>query len=262
MRVPQSPAAGNAPRLTEASLDFRKVQKDVKDLLLQCPNALEHLKQCLASLVLPLGDSKVAPLVDPVAYNAANTIAEFFKLMSPYWNHLSTNLLSLLVDASGCKPAVDKLAEFEKARASSGHLVLCRKSASKSELKSVHTSPLKKLQPLYAAVCTNTERNTVRITAGVDKPQLHVSCYEEVTTAICGFFRLPKAALVCAGCSEKPLALCWLVSRDLLPYMKNSKGGVSGDCLLSKQQITQIFFGDAEFPRCLNLKVFNDLILY
>ena len=259
MGVPQSLAAGDAPLLTEASLDFRKVQKDVKDFLLQCPNALEQLKQCLGSLVLPLGDGNVASLVDPVAYEAAKTIPEFFKLMSPYWNCLSTNLLSLLLDASGCEPAVDKLAEFEEARASSGHLVLGTNRAPKSELRSVHKSPLKKLQSLYAAVCTNTERNTVRITAQVGKPQLHVSCYEEVITAICGFFKLPKAAVVCAGCSEKPLALCWLVSRDLLPYMRSHKGGVSGDRLLAEQQITQIAFGDAEFYKCLNLKVFNVL---
>ena len=259
MRVPQSPAAGNVPLLTEVSLNFRKVQKDLEDLFVQCPNALEQLKHCLASLVLPLGDGKVASLVDPVDYEAAKTIPEFFKLMSPYWNCLSTNLLSLLVDASGCEPAVVKLVEFEKARASSGHLVLCRNRTLKCELRSVHNSPLKKLQPLYAAVCTNTERNTVRITAGVNKPQLYVSCYEEVTTAICGFFRLPKAALICAGCSEKPLALCWLVSRDLLPYMRSHKGGLSGDRLLAEQQIMQIALGEAEFYKCLNLKVFHFL---
>ena len=262
MRGPQSPAAGNAPLLTEASLDFQNMQKDVEDLLVWYPNALEQLKQCLASLVLPLGDGKVASLVHPAAYEAAKTIPEFFKLMSPYWNCLSTNLLSLLVDASGCKPAAVKLAEFEKARASSSHLVLGTNRAPKGELRSVHNSPLKKLQSLYAAVSTNTERNTVRITAGVDKSQLHVSCYEEVSTAICGFFKLPKAALICAGCSEKPLALCWLVCRDLLPYMRSHKGGVSGDRLLAEQQITQIAFGDAEFYKCLNLKVYIQCFRY
>ena len=265
MRVSPSLPAGNAPLLTEDSLNFRKVQEDVKDLLVQCPNALDRLKQCLASLVLPLGDGKFAPLVDHAAFEAAKTIPEFFDLMSPYWNCLSTNLLSLLIGTSGCEPAAVKLAEFEEARASSGHLVLCANKAPKNELRSVHNLPLRKLQSLYPAVFTKTERNATRITAEickpqleVGKPQLHVSCYEDITTAICGFFRLPKAALVYAGCSEKPLALCWLVSRDILPYMRSHKG-VSGDRLLAEQQITQIAFGDAEFHKCLNLKVFNVL---
>ena len=262
MRVPQSLPAGNAPLLTEVSHNFRKVQEDIKDLLVDCPNALERLKQCLGSLVLPLGDGKVAALVDPSSYEAAKTIPKFFKLMSPHWNCLSTNLLSFLIDASGCESAAVKLAEFEKARARSGPLLFCANRSPKNELRSVHESVLKKLQSLYPAVFTNTEQNAIRITAAIGKPQLRVSCYEEVTTAICGFFRLPKAAVVCAGCSEKPLALCWLVSRGLLPYMRSHRGGVSGDRLLAEHQITQIAFGDAEFHKCLSLKVFNDLIVY
>ena len=170
MRVPQSLPAGNAPLLTEASLNLQKVQENVKDLLVQCPNALERLKQCLGSLVLPLGDGKFAPLVDPVAYEAAKTIPKF---LSPYWNCLSTNLLSLLIEASGCKPAVAKLAEFEEARASSSRLVLCANRAPKNELRSVHKAALRKLQSLYPAVFTNTDRNAARITAAIGKPQLH-----------------------------------------------------------------------------------------
>ena len=257
VRVLHSLATGNAPLLSEVSFQFQNLQQDVVDLLVQ--RQLKQLKQCLASLVLPLGDGKVASLVDPGCYEAANTIPEFFRLMAPYWNCLSTSLLSLLLEASGCKPAAAKLAEFEEARASSGSLVLCTQRASTGELRSVHSLPLEQLQSLHPAVFAESmataEQNTSRITAEVCKPLLHVSCLEEVTTAICGFFRLPKAALVYAGCSENPLALCWLVSRDLLPYMRSHKGGTSGECLLAKQQITQIIFGDAESYRCLNLKV-------
>ena len=254
-------ATGNAPLLSEVSLQFQTLQQDVVDLLVQCPNALTQLKQCLASLVLPLGEGKVASLVDPGSYDAAETIPEFFRLMAPYWNCLSTSLFALLVEASGCKPSADKLAKFEEARASSGSLVLCARRASTGELRSIHRSPLERLQllhpDLFAVNETAVKQHTARITAQVGKPQLHVSCYEEVTTAICGFFRLPKAALVYAGCSENPLALCWLVSRDLLPYMKSHKGGLSGDRMLAEQQITQLVFGDAEFYKCPNHKVYN-----
>ena len=259
MRVLHSLATGNAPLFSDVSLQFQNLERAVVNLLVQCPDALTQLKQCLTSLVLPLGDDKVASLVDPGSYEAANTIPEFFRLMAPHWNCLSTNLLSLLLEASGCRPAAAKLAEFEEARASSGPLVLCTQTASTCELRSVHSLPLEQLQSLHPAVFAESraaaEQNTARITAKVDKPMLHVSCFEEVTTAICGFFRLPKAALVYGGCSENPLALCWLVSRDLLPYMRSHKGGLSGERLLAEQQITQIAFGDTESYRCLNLKV-------
>ena len=249
---------GNAPLLSEISLQFEKLQQDVVDLLVQCPNALTQLKQCLASLVLPLGDGKVASLVDPGSYEAASTIPDFFRLMAPYWNCLSTHLLSLLLEASGCNFLPPKLPEFEEARASSGPLVLFTPLTSRGGLRSVHSLPLEQLQSPHlteSRVAVHAEQNTSRITAEVGKPLLHVSCLEEVTTAICGFFQLPKAALVYAGCSENPLVLCWLVSRDLLPYMRSHKGGLSGDHLLCKQQITQIAFGEAEIYRCPSHKV-------
>ena len=254
-------ATGNAPLLSEVSLQFQNLQQDVVGLLVQRQSALKQLKQCLASLVLPLGDGKVASLVDPGSYEAANTISEFFRLMASYWNCLSTSLLSLLLEASGCKPAAAKLAEFEEARASSGSLVLCTEKASTCELRSVHSLPLEQLQSLHPDVFAEnklvTQQNVVRVTAEVGKRLLHVSCLEEVTTAVCGFFRLPKAALVYAGCSENLLVLCWLVSRDLLPYMKSHMGGTSGERLLAEQHITQIAFGNAEFSKCPNQKVHN-----
>ena len=259
MRALRSLESGSIADLSDISLQFQNLQKNVAELLVQCLNALTLLKQCLALLVLPLGDGKVASLVDPGCYEAANTIPELFRLMAPYSNCLSTNLLSLLLEASGCKPAAAKLAEFEEARSSSGFLVLCTQTASTSELSSVHSLPLEQLQSLHPAVFTESmaaaERDVARITAEVGQLLFHISCCEEVTTAISSFFRLPKAALTFAGCSENPLVLCWLVSRDLLPYMRSHMGGTSGERLLAEQQITQIAYGDAELYKCLNLKV-------
>ena len=259
VRVPHSLTTGNTPLLSEVSFQFQNLQQDVVDLLVQCPTALTQLKQCLASLVLPLGDGKVASLVDPGSYEVANTIPEFFRLMAPYWNCLSTDLLSLLLEASGCKPVTVKLAEFEEVRASCGSLIFCTRRASRGELKLVHSLPCDQFRFFNPAVFTDswaaTDQNKARITAEICKPLLHVSCYEKVTTAVCAFFRLPTSALVFVGCSDSPLSLRWLVSRDLLPYMKDHKGGTSGEYLLAEQQIPQVAFGDAEFWKCSCFKV-------
>ena len=178
MKVLHSLATGNAPLFSDVYLQFQNLERAVVDLLVQCPNALTQLKQCLTSLVLPLGDDKVASLVDPSSYEAANTIPEFFGLMAPHWNCLSTNRLSLLLEASGCKPAAAKLAEFEETRASSVPLVLCTQTASTGELRSVHSLPLEQLQSLHPAVFTESRaaaEQTARITAKVDKPLLRIS---------------------------------------------------------------------------------------
>ena len=264
MSVPHTPAATSVPLvadLSECSLQFQNLQQAVGDQLVQCQNALTQLKQCLASLVLPLGDGKVAPLVNPASYEAAKTIPELFAMMAPYWNCLSTKLFSLLLEASGCQPAATKLAEFENTRTSCGSLVLCAHRGSRGELRSVHTSSLDQLQslhqPVFAQLPAVSDQSTIRISVEVDKPVLHVSNFDNVTTALCGFFKLPDVALVFAGCSENPLTICYTASADLLPYMKSHAGGPSGERLLAEQKITQIAIGDAELYKCLNLKVMS-----
>ena len=259
--VLHTPAATSVPLvsdLSECSLQFQNLQQAVGDQLVQSPNALTQLKQCLASLVLPLGDGKVAPLVNPGSYEAAKTIPQLFTMMAPYWNCLSPKLFSLLLEASGCQPAATKL---ENAMTSCSSLVLCTHRDSRGELRSVHTSSLDQLQslhrPVFAQLPAASGQSTVRISVEVDKPVLHVSNFDNVTTALCGFLKLPDVALVFAGCSENPITICYTASPDLLPYMKSHAGGQSGERLLAEQKITQIVIGDAELYKCLNLKVMS-----
>ena len=75
------------------------------NLLEHFPNALPKLKQVLASLVLPLGEGKTAPLVDPLSYEGTHTVRELFRFMSRYWNPLSTDLLTLLLEGVGYNQA-------------------------------------------------------------------------------------------------------------------------------------------------------------
>ena len=96
--------------------------------LLDCfPNALAKLKHILASLVMPIATHKgeIVELVDPLSYKSAQTVRELFRLMGPYWNCLSADLLILLLEASGCNQAASKVLEFVEARASKTHEVLC-----------------------------------------------------------------------------------------------------------------------------------------
>ena len=166
--------------LREMSELFQQLQQKVMDQLDQFPNALAKLKQVLASLVMPLG--KVAPLVDPLSYENAETVRELFRLMAPYWNPLSTNLLSLLLEASGCNQAASKVAQFVEARATKGHLVLCirqlpalasgENNLDLAELKTVHNAPLSELQSLHPAVFAQLPEHKV---TSARKKSLHLS---------------------------------------------------------------------------------------
>ena len=257
--------------LSETAEMFQQLQQTVMDLLDHFPNALDKLKQILTSLVLPLGEGKVAPLVDPLAYNNAQTVRELFWLMASYWNPLSTDLLGMLLEASGCNQAASKVAKFLEARASKGHLVLCihqlptlasgENDVDVADLQTVHNAPLSELQSLHPAVFARlpehkviSTRTTVRISVEVNKPLVCISDYEEITTTLSGFFRVPKAALVYTGCTKAPLVLCWLVSHEIVAYIKSTHRGLGGHRLLVESKVTGVAFGDQMY-KCPNIKV-------
>ena len=260
---------------TELSQLFQQTLHSIMNAFDDIPSILRVVKKILCSLVLPLGDGKVASLVEAASYQHAQTHREVFRLMSPYWNCLSTDLLQLLTEASGCSLAAMKQSEFVQARYSKGHLVLCHSSESQGYdiplgasispgHRSVHTGPLAALQSLHPAVfaCLPehkvvASRNTIQITAEVNKPLLGLSDYEAVTTAVSATFKLPRQALVYAGCSVSPIVLCWLVSADVLPYIRAVKLGLSSHCLLAEQSISGIAVGDVISNKCPGIKVIN-----
>ena len=250
---------------------LQQLQQTVMDLLDHFPNALSKLKQVLASLVLPLGEGKVAPLVDPLAYENAQTVRELFRLMAPYWNPLSTDLLDLLLEASGCNPAASKVAEFVETRDSKGHLVLCirqlptlassENDLDVADLETVHNAPLSELQSLHPAVFARlpehkvtSAQTAVRISVEVNKPLVCIADYEEITTALSGLFTIPKAALVYTGCSKAPLVLCWLVSHNTVTYISSAANSLSAHRLLAESKVTGVAVG-CQMYKCPTIKV-------
>ena len=257
--------------LFEISETFQELQKKiVSDLLDYDPNGLPMLKQVLASLVLPLGKGEIGPLVDSDIYESARTVQELFKLLAPYWNPLSTDLLGLILEASGYKRLAEKVAEFVKDRASKGNLLLNIRQLPNGEndqdvadLKTVHNTPLSELQSLHPAVFARLPepkitytQSSIRISVEVNKRQLCISNYEKITTALSGFFEIPKLALVCAGCSKAPLVLCWLVPSVLTDYIKSFPLGLglSGLRMLIECNVTGVAVGDRIY-KCPTIKV-------
>ena len=127
MHSEESPSAftSDQSNLEEFSQLFLKLLQDVIECLDQQPNALEILKKALASLVIPLGEGKVASLVDPSLYSDATTVNEVFASLSPHLNPLSLDLLQCLVILTDCKSAIEGVSGFNQLRLSMSHLILC-----------------------------------------------------------------------------------------------------------------------------------------
>ena len=234
------------------------------------PNALAKLKQVLASLVLPISEEgKVVPLVDSLSYKSAETIQELFRRMVLYWNPLSTDLLGLLLEASGYNQAARKVTEFVEARASKDPVLCISTCISASnldvaDLETVHNAPLSELRSLHSAVFVQlpeyeaiSSQGRVRISVEVNKPFLCIADYEEITTALSGFFQVPKAALVYAGCFQAPLVLCWLAPNALALYIVATGCGLllmTAHRLLAENKVTRIAVGYRTY-RCPTIKV-------
>ena len=269
-----SVASADHSNLSQLSQLFQKLHHEIVDLLECFPNALPKLKQVLASVVLPVHKGEVISIVDPLSYESAQTVRELFRLMAPYWNPLSTELLSLLTEASGCNQAASKVARFIEARASKSHLVLCirhlpilasgENDLNVTDLDTVHNAPLPELQSLHQAVFVQLPehnytsfRTTIRISVEMNKHLVCFTDYEEITAILSGFFQVPKAAFVYAGCSKTPLVLCWLASYDLVFYIRATRPGLlsmSAHRLLAEKKVTRIAI-DSRIYKCPTIKV-------
>ena len=251
---------------------FLQTLRNIFGAFEQESNPLNKLKSVLSSLVLPLGGGKVVALVEPSAYTDAQTIQDLARLMAPYWNCVSTDLLQLLVEESGYSLAVTRVKDFISKRKMIDDLVL---AAQPSTMTSdwdgsglspghtlAHSSSLQEHQSQQPAVfarlpehCASTFQNAVRVSVEIAIAALHIADYDYIAQAVSAFFQLPCAALVYCGCSQNPLVVCWEISRELLAYIRSAHPGRSSYQLLAEQGIAGLAVADEIKYRCPSIKV-------
>ena len=112
--------------------DFREVMDKFSELLKSVisqfealPGGLEKLKEISASLLLPVNDGSVVPIIPTTLYLKAKTVSEFFSLISPLVNPLSFHLLCTLSRLCDCKLAYDAATAYGHFLTLKCHLVLC-----------------------------------------------------------------------------------------------------------------------------------------
>jgi len=258
--IPSVPATHSD--FSEISRHFLQLEHEAIDMLDQFPGSLIQLKQVLATLVFPLDEGKVVPLIDPRSYMNALTVQELFRILAPHWNPLSPDLLGLLLEASGCSRAATMFVKFIDTRNSRGHLVLCvRQMPSLVDFRSVHSGPISHLQSLYHSLFSQLPKfqatsswNTIRISVEIDKNSIHLSDYERITTALSGLFRMPKLAFVFSGLVRQPLVLSWLTIPEFSQCSKRMVTDISGERQLAQNKVTRIAVSNW-FYQCPTIKV-------
>ena len=242
----------------------------------QLPGGLSRLKQFFSQLVLPMGEGKVVPIVSPGTYENATTTKDVFISQSSLVNCFSPHLLKMMSEECQCPPAIAAVEHFLQFRSKFATSLICRRTKSLPKASTTttplhpthlayHTGPLSHLQSFHPSAfeCLDEHKNReplemVRLTVHVDRPHLTLQDYDEITTVVCGYFLIPRVALVYAGCSEDG-HVCWTLSPALLPYLKSVEPGLSSEQVMAEQKIVGVAAGDLHY-RCISSKV-NSLLV-
>ena len=278
LRLSHVPSSLVTSDFSELQGRFLQMLQSAMELFDQLPNSLSLLKQFLDQLVLPLGEGNTVDIVDPSRYEKATTSREVFRQQSVLWNSFSPDLLKMLCEECQCSPAMEAVEQFIQFRSHFATSLICRQTQSVVDLNdpnnsttfssslhpfhlSYHTGPISDLQSLQPSVfqCLDEHKRveppeTIRLTVQLNRPHLTLQDYDDITTAVCGYFQIPRVALVYGGCSHDGQVLCWMTSAGLLQYLKNVSIGTSSDQLMTEQSILGVAAGDLRH-RCLRMKV-------
>ena len=259
-------------KVSDLQSQFSQTLVALMEAFEQLPDSLSHLKQFFSQLVLPMRKGKVVPIVNPSTYENATSTTEMFRCQSSLWNCFSPHLLKMMSEECQCPPAIEAVEQFLQFRSKYASSLICRQkkllTKSSSTTTSLHpshlayhTGPLSDQQSLHPSVFESLDEHkspepqeTMRLTVQVDRPHLTLQDYDDITTAVCGCFKIPRVALVYAGCSEDGQVVCWTMSSDLLSYLKGVPSSMSADRLAAEQKILGIAAGSLHC-HCMTLMV-------
>ena len=259
-------------KIPDLQSQFLQTLVAVMEAFEQLSDGLSHLKQFFSQLVLPMGEGKVVPIVSPGTYENATTTKDVFRSQSSLVNCFSPHLLKMMSEECQCPPAIAAVEEFLQFRSKFAMSLFCRRTKSLPKASTTttplhpshlayHTGALSHLRSLRPSAfeCLNEHKNReplemVRLTVHIDQPHLTLQDYDDITTAVCGYFLIPRVALVYAGCSEDGHVVSWTLSPPLLPYLMSVEPGVSSYRLMAEQRIVGVAAGDLQY-HCLHLTV-------
>ena len=229
---------------------------DLVELLDKHDGSLEKMKTALENLVLPLPLKRLVRIVQSQRYEEARSVCEIFKLLAPYWSYTDCSLLQVIVKASGCQPAIEKLEAFLQHRSAiSPSLMLCdpnSRISTESEVPQDDTpnqtevSRVMQTQPIQTCVkhldtpstgelqgspggsqpckreITNNEEVSVEVKAEVDINMLTLRDYDDKTSLLCGVLKLPRFALSYLRTATGCLLMVWQMSGNLVSYVHST----------------------------------------
>ena len=212
--------------------NFPQLLIDLVKMLEGKPGVLVKMQLVLESMALLYG-GKLALIVESVKYKEAKTVAEFFRSMTSYWNHISHYLLRSVVAASECTEAIQRLDKYLASKDPSAVVIPPPPSSCSSRsdsMKSVdippapHSGRTAGASHVPAKIGQNLSR-TISISADIECSKLTAEEYDQVHHYISSLMRLPAVALRYDHHQEQcSIRLFWLISGELASYAQAAFG--------------------------------------
>ena len=228
------PSNSHSTTTATGASDFPQLLIDLVKMLEGKTGVLVKMQLILESMALCYG-GKLTLIVESVKYREAKTVAEFFRSMASYWNHISHYLLRSVVAASECTEAIQRLDKYLDSKDLSA-VVIPPPPSSDSLIsvspatKSVEIPPAphSALTAGVSHVPKRTGQNpshTISISADIECSKLTAEEYDQVHHYISSLMRLPAVALRYDHHQEQcSIRLFWLISGELVSYTQAALG--------------------------------------
>ena len=260
--------------------DFPQLLIDLVRMLEGKTGVLVKMQLILESMTLSYG-GKLTLIVESVQYKEAKTVAEFFRSMASYWNHISHYLLRSVVAASECTEAIQRLDKYLDSKDPNAVIIPPPPSSDSStseslSMKSVDIRPtpdssLTAGAPHVPARTGRPPSGTISISADIECSKLTAEEYDQVHHSISSLLHLPAVAIRYDHHQEQcSIRLFWLISGELASYIQAALGDTTTPQLgilhcLVEYNIKEISIGDRTYKlpiqwvSCLHVRVWHGI---
>ena len=269
-------------------MEFSKVKEHFAYAMTDVVIILHREEDALARLVvamdhLQLKEAKEVKPLMPGQYDKATSVREFFKLLSPYYGCLDCELVRILVRATQCQPAIDRLQKYLDylAKVSPDVSLLEQKpstedhhddtpeteedtsesteATSQNQSSPVAPADVVKQKPSFPEPQHSTAepQSTIPsslaiVTAKVDKDEFTAEDYEETTTCLSNQWDLPRLAFKYMSAKKNCVVVKWQIPSSLLPLIQSVQVTDEDYQYLASHSITEVHIDD-----CYSLTVPN-----
>ena len=239
--------------IPECNIQFSLFITELTPLLENHEGALSNILTFLEQLVLPLQNKCLAKIFQPDKFEGVQSIRALFRLLAPHWSYIDTSLLHPIVKASGCTTALEKVKEFLLNREQLAPVLVLQKadkhpdqditsepsSGGVSQGSQQHTGGRSRSPRVM------TPRSSVHeeVEMKIETNAVTLKEYEENASLLCRILRLPRYVMSFFSSGTGSISLKWLMSKELVPYVQNTRICSIDLIALAQKRITEIRVG-------------------